>query len=136
MRKPAIQQAIQVFRQTAAEEAGIRNVTVLKLVYQMASADARKLVDPETGHPVPLQQLPDDIAASIIGVDIVPVRFDDAGKPTAYAHRVKLADKNSAAEKLMRHLGMFERDNAQQGGDLATFLREVKAVGNRVPLKP
>jgi hypothetical protein len=28
-------------------------------------------------------------------------------------HKIKLWDKNAALERLMRHLGMFKKDNAQ-----------------------
>ncbi|AXE37139.1 terminase small subunit [Chromobacterium phragmitis] len=43
---------------------------------------------------------------------------------------VKLQDRAAALEKLMRHYGLYERDNQQQGGGLAESMRElIQAAG-------
>ena len=41
-----------------------------------------------------------------------------------HTKKVKLWDKNAALDKLLRHLGAFDKDNRQKDNPLADFLRE------------
>ncbi|OWY39350.1 hypothetical protein CEK28_08500 [Xenophilus sp. AP218F] len=51
-------------------------------------------------------------------------------KTTKDGLEVKTQDKAAALEKLMRHYGLYERDNQQQGGGLAESMRElIQAAG-------
>ncbi len=133
---PEVAGRIGVLAKTAAEQAGIESVQVLKQVARVAFFDPRKLLDVD-GKPIPLEHLPDDVAMAIQSVDIVPVKFQkETGIPVAWAYRFKMADKNSAAEKLMKHLGLFEKDNQQQVDAVSDFLSAIHNAGSRIPLKP
>lgn len=98
-----------------AKKAGIDAERVLLEVARMALSDPRGIVG-EDGEVIPLHQLPDDVAAAVSSVE-----FKNG------TVRYRFWDKNAAAEKLMKHLGLFERDNRQKGdefGRLLAFLDE------------
>jgi hypothetical protein len=47
--------------------------------------------------------------------------------------KVRFWDKNSAIEKLMKHLGSFEKDNLQRAGALADLPRdELKMIEDKL----
>ncbi len=63
------------------------------------------------GSLLPPQEWDDDLAAAIAGIEVVtrPTGEKDAdGRAVVEnVHKIKLWDKNSALEKLAKHLGMF-----------------------------
>lgn len=92
---------------------------------RLAFFDARKLFDKD-GKPLPITDLDDDTAAAIAGMEVLE-QYEGSGQDrvfVGYLKKYKLADKNSAIEKLMKHLGMFAKDNAQkpaQSVEVAVF---------------
>ena len=64
-------------------------------------SDPRKLVDAE-GHPIPLQDLPDEIALAISGLEVIE-QPDGTIK-----HKFKIADKNPSLDRLAKHFKLFE----------------------------
>lgn len=56
-------------------------------------------------------------------------------KQTQFGIEVKLQDKSSYAERLFRHLGLYEKDNEQKTDPLATLLQRI-ASGNGNGFKP
>ena len=75
----------------------------------MAYADPRKLFY-DDGTPIPIHKLGPDEAAMISAIEV------DADGQTS---RIRLWDKNSALDKLMKHQGMLEKDSAQARENLA-----------------
>ena len=143
LQKPAIQAVLQVVRQSAAEQAGLRHVDVLKLAMNFATVDPIQLQD-QDGNPLPLQQVPPEVRRCIQGVDIVPVQVkvegrDDEDQPrfvTRYAYRYKLTSKDGALDKLMKHLGLYEKDNLQQASGIRELMQAIHGAATRIPLKP
>lgn len=100
---------------------------VMREIARIGFCDVRKLMDTD-GKLKPIHELDDDTAAAIAGLDVVRVRGDAGGEGEGEVLKIKLADKNSALEKLGRHLGAFERDNRQQAGltfDAAKFFADL-----------
>lgn len=87
---------------------------------RLAFFDVRKLVDAD-GNPIPINKLDDDTAAAIAGLDIQEVKLGEGGA-IAVVKKYKIADKNSAIERLFKHLGLFEKDNTQRIDPIATLL--------------
>lgn len=85
---------------------------VLKERARLAFFDPRKLLD-NTGRPKPLQDLDDDTAMAIAGVEVK----DDYSKKDGEEGNVstvtkyKLADKDKSLTALEHHLGMRKEDN-------------------------
>lgn len=77
---------------------------VLREMARLAFFDIRKLVNAD-GTPKPLHELDDDTAAAIAGLEVARVGNAMIGEGEVL--KFKIADKNSALDKLARHLQMF-----------------------------
>lgn len=95
-------------RAEIAKAAQIETVQVVKELARIALSDIRKVFD-EDGRIKSPHELDDSTAAAVASVE-----FDPEG-----GFKVKLWDKNSAADKLMKHLGGYEKDNKQGAAGLA-----------------
>lgn len=134
LKKPEIAAEIEKRRQIIAEKAGLSTERVLQEAMRLAFFDIRKLVDKD-GNPLPLNKLDDDTAAAIQGLDVATVGNAEIG--VGQVLKYKIADKNSAIERLFKHLGLFEKDNKQSnpGDAMARFIAELSARGSRLPIK-
>ena len=110
-----IRQSIDEF----GRKSDITQERVLREVARLGLYDVRELFDAD-GHPLPINQLSDSMAAAVVGVEVVTIGSADGG--IGEIRKYKLADKNSALEKLMKHLGLYEKDNDQKTGTLADAL--------------
>lgn len=91
---------------------------------RLALFDPRKLFA-EDGRPLNVTELDDDTAAAIAGLEVLE-EYEGSGQDRVligHVKKYKVADKNSALEKLMKHLGAFEKDNRQKGASLADAFR-------------
>ncbi len=104
LKKHEIKEAIQARRKELSEKVEITQERVLKEYARLAFLDPRKLFD-NTGAPLPIQDLDDDTAAAIIGLDVVQVGNAEVGVGDVLKY--KLADKKGALDSVARHLGMF-----------------------------
>lgn len=99
----------------AEEETGLSVSRTLKELGRIAYFDPRRMFDSH-GNLKKVSDLDEDTAAALASFEI----FDEfAGKGErreliGQTKKVKVFDKNSAIEKAMRHLGLFEVDNRQQ----------------------
>ena len=118
LQKTTVQNAIADGKAQRASRTEITADRVLTEIARLAFFDIRRLVDND-GKPIPMQELDDDTAAAIAGLDLVEYyEVNDEGKKV-FAGRVKkykLADKKGSLELLGRHLGLFEK-TAQKPGD-------------------
>jgi phage terminase small subunit len=107
-----------------AQRAEIDIERVLRELVSLGTSDFRRALD-EDGNLKPVHEWPDDLAASVASVEIVtkslPGEADDEQEPQGhggsltrnrnakveYVHKVRFWDKNSALEKIAKHLGMF-----------------------------
>ena len=83
---------------------------VLQELARLSFFDIRRLVYAD-GKPIPIEELDDDIAAAIVGLELVDYyEVNDAGKRVwaGYVKKYKLADKKGSLELVGRHLGMFD----------------------------
>lgn len=90
---------------------------VLLEIARIATFDPRALFDSD-GNPLPIEQLDDDTAAVIAGVDVM-----SAGQG-AQITKYRLSSKTDALEKLMKHLGQYQADNNQHNETLADALNK------------
>lgn len=130
-----ISQRIAEKRQELADNAGLSVERVLQEAMRLAFFDIRKLTDSE-GNPIPVHQLDADTAAAIQGLELATERGPDKESGPTIVRKYKIADKNSAIERLFKHLGLFEKDNKQSnpGDAMTAFLAELSARGSRLPI--
>lgn len=103
-----------------AEQADVTQERVIQEIARLGLFDPRKLFDGR-GNPLPISQLDDDAAAAIAGLKVREIPMGDDGQ-LATVIEYKLADKNSALDKLMKYLGGYEKDNRQKNESLADAL--------------
>ena len=128
-----VQAQIEQFVSKAEEKAGLTIERTLREVARLAYFDPRKLLN-DDGSPKPITELDDDTAACLAGLDIQE-QFEGSGADrvfVGYVKKYKIADKNSALDKAMKHLGLFEKDNAQKVDPFAELLAAIQGT----PLKP
>lgn len=131
--KPLVRAAIEAVVVKAEAKAELTVERTLREVARLAFFDPRKLLNPD-GSPKPINELDDDTAAGIAGMDIQE-QYEGSGADrvfVGYVKKYKIADKNAALEKAMKHLGQYERDNAQIVNPLAELFKQV--IGT--PLRP
>lgn len=109
---PKVSQRVAELRAKAAEKAVLTEARVLEEIARIGLFDPRKLFNAD-GSPKSISELDDATAAAIQGVEVVTIGGEDG---VSMVKKYKIADKNSALEKLMKHMGMFEKDNKQRAG--------------------
>jgi phage terminase small subunit len=110
--KPMVQQAVQAARKAQKGRTGIEADRVLRELARLGLSDIRKafagtrLLNPD--------EWDDDTAAAVASIE-VETRTEGRGEDAEHytVTKLKLWDKNSALEKLCKHLGLYERDNSQ-----------------------
>lgn len=105
LKKPHIQQALQEAADKRSERVGITADSVLKEIGKLAFANVKHLFD-ERGRLIPVEKLPDEVAASITEVTAKTIEGKD-GDPLIIERKYKMADKKSSLELLGRHLKLF-----------------------------
>ena len=116
-----IAEAVAVGRQEMQNRTHVTQDMVVRELARVGLSDIRKMMAP-SGHLLPLDQLDDDTARAIASVE-VSTKFDDSGD--MMVHKIKMWDKNSALEKLARHLGMF---NDKLNLDVGDGVKELMAL--------
>ena len=78
---------------------------------RVAFSDIRGLFNPDGTMKEP-REWDADTAAAVRSVETRDL-FGDGGRKIGVVRKITLWDKNAALERLMKHLGMFKKDNAQ-----------------------
>jgi phage terminase small subunit len=120
LKKPKIANAIAASQKKRAERTEITQDRVLAEYAKLAFLDPRKFFTAE-GNLVPIQDLDDDTAAALAGMDVVENR-GEGGAIVDYTKKIKISDKKGALDSIARHLGMFN-DKL----DLTTGGKEIKS---------
>lgn len=127
LKNAKIQQAIQQFDAEALEkvkqDTGISLERTLTEIARLAFFDPRKLFSSD-GKPLAINELDDDTAASIAGLDVLE-EYEGTGKDRVFigmTKKYKLTDKRASLDMLMKHLGGYKEDNEQGGSPSAALL--------------
>lgn len=98
-----VQSIIQQKQGEIASRCDVTAEKVIREVSAVAFSDVRKLFNPD-GSLKPVHELDDATAAAIAAIEV-----DASG-----VRKIKVWDKNSAHERLCKHLGLFREDNSQK----------------------
>lgn len=88
---------------------------VLAEYAKLAFLDPRRFYD-DAGQLIPVNLLPADVAAALVGVDVTD-SFDKDSQAVVTTKKVKFVDKKGALDSVARHLGMFNDKMALTGKD-------------------
>ena len=127
--KVDIQEAISNRQVVRERDSDVSAAQVIREMARIGFSDIRKLFR-EDGGLKAFKDLDDETAAALAGVDVVEMAGGaKIGGPEGVQHvamftkKVKLWDKNSALEKIAKHLGMFvERHEHSASASLADLL--------------
>lgn len=108
---PEVAELIEQRSRKVAEVARMSTDNWARELTALAFSRVGELYDAE-GALIPIHKLPDHVQAAIASVDV----------GTGLA---KFADKNRALETMAKHLGLFERDNAQRGENVRVIVQLV-----------
>lgn len=112
-------------QQKRGADTNITAARVLQEIARLAFFDPRRLLN-EDGTPKPMNELDDDTAAAIAGMDVQEIKFGSGeDSPVAVVKKYKIADKNAALEKLSKHLGLYKLDNSQKTDALTEVLNRL-----------
>ncbi len=114
-----IQDAIAEARKEQQKRTQITADRVLLEVARLAMYDPRKFFN-ASGDLLGIHDLDGDTAAALAGMDVMELS-DGAGS----VKKIKLVDKGPNLERLMKHLGLYERDNEQKVDPLTTLLHGI-----------
>ena len=106
---------LQQRRKVVLDKFELTTERTLREIARLAYCDPRKFFHAD-GKPKEIHELDDDTAAALAGMEVTE-EFEGTGKDrvfTGFTKKYKLADKNSALEKAMKHLGEYEADNRQR----------------------
>ncbi|WON75315.1 terminase small subunit [Nitrosospira sp. Is2] len=103
-----VQQAIQEKEKIAASRLEASTENVLRATSALAFSDIRRLFNVD-GSPKSIHELDDATAAAISSIEVGQMMSE--GKVIGRVCKIKLWDKNSAQERLFKHLGLFRKEN-------------------------
>ncbi len=106
---------LQQRRKVVIEKMELTTERTLREIARLAYCDPRKFFY-DNGAPKPIHELDDDCAAALAGMEVTE-EFEGSGQDRVFkgfTKKYKLADKNAALEKAMKHLGQYEQDNKQR----------------------
>ena len=109
LKKPEIQEAIALANDKRAQRTEITADRVLQELAKIGFSDLRNVLT-KNGHLIDPQDWDDDMAGAISSVEVVTTHQRgevSADTPIEHTHKIKVWDKNSALEKMGKHLGMF-----------------------------
>lgn len=93
-------------RAAVANETIIKEARVIEEVARIGLFDPGRMFD-ENGALLPIHKMPADVRAGISSIEVSEIRSDDGETVVGHVKKIKLWDKNSALEKIMKHKGMF-----------------------------
>jgi len=97
-----------------ADRAEVTIARVLDEMRKLGFSDLRKAFD-QNGRLKRPEEWDDDFAASVASVEVVTRNIGEG--EVEHVHKIKVWDKNSALEKLAKHLGMFIERHEHTGKD-------------------
>lgn len=121
LRNAEIRSAIDAGIAKHAENAGLSIEMVLASIVRELTFDPAQLFD-EFGGLKPIDEIPAEARKCLVGIETAQV-----GSPEApvMVQKVKWVNPSQAREQAMKHLGMFEKDNAQKPPPVVQEIRLV-----------
>lgn len=150
LKNPTVSLRVEVLRAPAValvqQQVTVDLTRVLFENARLGFADLRRAFDPVTGELKKPSEWDDDMAAAISSVKVRKLFGDgkDGVGEIGTVTEIKLWDKGAALDRLMKHLGGYEKDNEQKGGLLdgvdrnkvRAIVEAIDAIGSKRLGKP
>ena len=106
-----VRQLIQEREKKRVNKCEVTTENLLREASAIAFSDIRKLFNRD-GSPKRIQEIDDATAAAISSIEVG--EMTSGGKVTGRFCKIRLWDKNSAQDRLFRHLRLFDKENNSQ----------------------
>lgn len=112
---PKIARRIKEIREQMYEANRVTANEVLSTLADMLRFDPAEMYD-ENGNLLPIHSMPKHVRQQIEGLetDEIYTTVDGKREVVGQTKKVKYSKRSDIAEKFMRHLGLYEKDNIQQ----------------------
>lgn len=133
----AIQTALELAKEQRSKRTEISADRVLRELLALATSDLRKCFDP-SGALLPPHSWPDDVAPAMASIEVEEL-FEGQGQDRTqigYTKKVKFWDKNTALDKLGRHLGLWDKERAEVNINLLSHVTDADLdarISKRLP---
>ena len=128
-KKVEITARIDRLKQETADRNKITVDELVSILAEMARFDIGDLYD-DSGNLLPIKQMPKAARLMIQQIESEELKFGIDSPMIGQSRKVKITDKQNAIEKLMKHLGGYEKDNKQKAPVVKTTIqwggREIK----------
>jgi len=111
LRNAKVQRLIQEKEKIATTRCEVTAENVIHATGAIASSDVRKLFNKD-GSPKLIHEIDDATASAIKSIEFGQTISE--GKVVGRMCKINLCDKNSAQERLFKHLRLFDKDNSSQ----------------------
>ena len=111
LKEDKIRTRVAELQEEAQERTGVHIDDTVKELAKIGFHDVRKLYN-EDGTLKQPHELDSDTSSAIAEISVRQVRIDE--ETTADIIKYKFANKEGALDKLMKHLGGYDKDNAQK----------------------
>lgn len=132
LRNVKIQEYINSRLEVMAKKLEVTAEKVIKEYAKLAFFNPKRLFH-ENGSPKNIEELDDNTAAAIAGLEVLEVYegYGDDKEFVGYTRKYKLADKKSTLDSLARHLGLFNdsleiKDKTESTKKLNSILEQLK----------
>jgi phage terminase small subunit len=118
LQKTSVQAKLQAALNARSRRTEITADRVLKEYARLGFFDPRKLFN-DDGSPKGIQELDDDTAAAIAGLEVAEIYEGQGDKRqfVGYLKKYKITDKKGALDSIAKHLGMFVERHEHTGKD-------------------
>jgi phage terminase small subunit len=130
LRNAKVQEAIELKQKEVAKRCEVTAENIVRETAAVAFSDIRKLFNSD-GSPKAIHEIDDATASAISSIEVGQTITD--GKVTARTCRIRFWDKNSALERLFRHMGLFRKEHAPQKSPRKMKVVFVSPDGEVVP---
>lgn len=126
LRKPEIALEIEAKLAVFSEKAGLSVELVMSSLARELRFDPADLYD-EWGNIKPIHEIPEDARKCLVGMETAQVGSPDA---PVMVQRVKWINAANARDQAMKHLGLYEKDNAQKTDPVRDLIMAIQ--GNSI----
>jgi phage terminase small subunit len=130
LRNAKVQEAIEQKQREVAKRCELTSENIVREASAVAFSDIRRLFNTD-GSPKAIHEIDDATASAISSIEVGQTITD--GKVTGRTCRIRLWDKNSAQERLFRHMGLFRKEHAPQQSPRKIAVAFVSPDGEVVP---
>lgn len=120
-----VQQALNTRRTEVLQKFQLTTERTLQEIARLAYSDPRRLFGPD-GRLKAIHELDDDAAATIASIEADEIKGE--GVVLGITRKIKVWDKNSALDKAMKHLGLYEKDNTQPAAAIANAMTDANRI--------